>query len=116
MKRKIMVSGSGWVSPPTRSTGPVMSSASRSSRTVSRMSGSMTATRRGVNAREAGPRSRVCAGGSRLTIEGCGLWPPSSRIRVASGTTCTSGSCAGAAENRSGWVNTYSTSAKRETT
>ena len=56
------------------------------------------------------------AGGSRLTIDGCGLCPPSNRIRRASGTSGTSGSWAGAAEKEPGSRKTASTSAYRVTT
>ena len=72
MKRKIIVCGSGCVSRATMSNGRPASTASRSSATVSRICGSNSATRRGVNARPVGARNRVCSGGSRLTIDGCG--------------------------------------------
>ena len=98
MKEKMIDAGSGNVSAGTRSNGAVGSTASSSASTVARTRGSIAATRRGVNARDAGRRSRVCSGWSRLTIDGCGRWPPSARIRSASGTRPTSGSCAAAAE------------------
>ena len=82
----------------TRSNGALASTASSSSSTVARMRSSIAATRRGVNARDAGRRRRVWAGGSSETIEGCGRWPPSARIFRASGTSGTSGSWAVAAE------------------
>ena len=116
MKRKIIVCGSGWVSCATRSNGALGSIAASSSLVVSRICGSNSATRRGVNARPVGARRRVCSGGSSETIEGWGLWPPSNRICVASGTSGTSGSCAGAAENASVSRKTRSTSAWRVTT
>ena len=81
MKRKIIVCGSGSVRRATMSKGSVASITSRSSAAVSRMRGSNSATRFGVRARPAGERSLVWAGGSRLTIDGCGLCPPSNRIR-----------------------------------
>ena len=93
-----MVAGSGNVSAETRSNGCVSSTASSSSSTVAWMRGSIAATRRGVNAFEAGRRSRVCAGGSSETIDGCGRCPPSARILSASGSSLISGSCAVAAE------------------
>ena len=98
MNEKMIVAGSGKVSAGTRSNGALASTASSSSSSVPRMRGSIAATRRGVNARDAGRRSRVCSGGSRLTIDGCGRWPPSARMRSASGTSATSGSWAVAAE------------------
>ena len=98
MNEKTIVAGSGKVSVETRSNGALSSTASSSSSTVARMRSSIAATRRGVNAREAGRRRRVCAGGSSETIEGCGRWPPSARIFSASGTSGTIGSCAVAAE------------------
>ena len=75
------------------------------------MRGSISFTRRGVNARAAGLRSRPCAGGSRLTIDGCGLCPPSSSVLPTSGASAISGSCAFAALKVSGSRNTRSTSA-----
>jgi hypothetical protein len=63
------------------------------------MVGSISATRRGVKARAVWRRTRVCAGGSRLTIEGAGRWPPPSRISPASSVRAASGSCAAPAEN-----------------
>jgi hypothetical protein len=98
MKLKMTVAGSGNVSAPTMSKGCAGSTASRSSASVARTRGSISATRRGVNARDAGRRRRVCAGGSRLTIDGCGLWPPASRISAAFGCSGTSGICAAPAE------------------
>ncbi len=98
MNENTIVAGSGNVSAETRSNGALGSTASSSSSTVAWMRSRIASTRRGVNARAAGRRNRVCSGGSRLTIEGCGLWPPASRISRASGTSCTSGSCAAAAE------------------
>ena len=98
MNEKIILAGSGNVSAGTRSKGAPGSTASSSSSTVARMRGSIAATRRGVNARDVGPRRRRCAGSSRLTIEGCGRCPPSARIFSASGTSATSGSWAAAAE------------------
>ena len=76
-----------------------------------RIRGSICATRLGVNARAVGERRRVCAGGSRLTIDGCGLCPPASRICVTSGTSCTRGSCADAAE----YVSSSRKTSSRET-
>jgi hypothetical protein len=111
MKLNITVAGSGNVSAGTRSKGSDASVASRHSASVARMRGSISCTRRGVNARAAGLRNRPCSGGSRLTIDGCGLCPPSSRMRPASGVSLTSGNCATAAENVSGCRNTCSTSA-----
>jgi hypothetical protein len=116
MKLKIIVAGSGKVSASTRSKGAEGSTASRSCFRVARTRGSMSATRRGVNAREAGRRRRVCAGGSRLTIEGCGLCPPASRISAASAPSGASGTCAAAAEYVAGSRSTASTSAWRVTT
>lgn len=98
MNVKTIVAGSGNVSAGTRSNGRAGSTASSSASTVSWIRGRIASTRRGVKARAAGRRSRVCSGGSRLTMLGCGLWPPASRISRASGTSCTSGSCAVAAE------------------
>jgi hypothetical protein len=98
MKEKTIVAGSGNVSVETRSNGALSSTASSSSSTVARMRSSIAATRRGVNARDAGRRRRVWAGGSSETIEGWGRWPPSARTFSASGTSGTIGSCAVAAE------------------
>ena len=60
---------------------------------------SIEATRRGVNARAVWRRTRVCSGGSRLTIDGAGRWPPPSSNSPASALSAASGSCAAAAEN-----------------
>ena len=111
MKLKMIVAGSGNVSAGTMSNGCVASTASSSSASVARTRGSISATRRGVNARDAGRRRRVWAGGSRLTIDGCGLCPPASRISAASGTSGTSGICAAAAEYVVGSWKTASMSA-----
>ncbi len=111
MNEKTMLAGSGNVSAETRSNGRASSTASSSSSTVAWMRSSIALTRRGVNAREAGRRRRVCAGGSSETIDGCGRCPPSARIFSASGSSLTSGSCAVAAEYVSGSRKTCSTSA-----
>src|SRR2546425_1042145 len=86
-KLKMIVAGSGNVSEETRSNGANGSTASKSRSTVARIRGSISATRRGVNARAVGERRRVCAGGSRLTIDGCGWCPPADKICAASGTS-----------------------------
>jgi hypothetical protein len=70
MNEKTIVAGSGKVSVETRSNGAPVSTASSSMSTVARIRSSIAATRRGVNARDAGRRRRVCAGGSSETIEG----------------------------------------------
>ena len=99
MKLKIIVAGSGNVSAATRSNGwDVVDRVEQLGDHRRGCAAPSAATRRGVNARTVGFRSRRCAGSSRLTIDGCGLWPPSSRIFCASGTRGTSGSCAFAAE------------------
>ena len=98
MNENTIVAGSGNVSADTRSNGRVSSTASSSSSTVAWIRSSIAATRRGVNAFDAGRRRRVCAGGSSETIEGCGRCPPSARILSASGSSLISGSCAVAAE------------------
>ena len=52
--------------------GVLGSIAASSSPRTTRSRGSISAVRRALNARAGGRRSRVCAGGSRLTIDGCG--------------------------------------------
>src|SRR3954463_16518458 len=73
MKLKMTVAGRGKVRTRTRSNGWDGSTASSSSVSVARTRGSISATRRGVNARDAGRRRRVCAGGARLNIDGWGV-------------------------------------------
>src|SRR3954465_13048777 len=73
MKLKMTVAGSGNVSVLTRSNGSAGSTASSSSVSVARTRGSISATRRGVNARDAGRRRRVCAGGSRVDLHRGGV-------------------------------------------
>ena len=111
MKLNMIRIGSGNASASMRSNGCDGSTASSSSAAVARMRGSISVTRRGVKARAAGLRSRPWAGGSRLTIDGCGLWPPSSSVFPTSGGSWMSGSCAFAALNVSGSRNTRSMSA-----
>jgi hypothetical protein len=94
-----MVAGSGKVRVATRSKGRAGSIASSRSLTVARMVSCIEATRRGVKARAVWRRTRVCSGGSRLTIDGAGRWPPPSSSSPASWLNAASGSCAAAAEN-----------------
>ncbi len=98
MRLKTIVAGSGKVSEATRSNGSAGSIASSRSLTVARIVPSIEATRRGVKARAVWRRTRVCSGGSRLTIDGAGRWPPPSSSSPASLLNAASGSCAAAAE------------------
>ncbi len=93
-----MLAGSGKAREATRSNSGRPTTASSSALVVVSMAGIIVVTRFTLNARAAGMRSRACAGSSRLTIEGCGLCPPASRICCASGTSGTSGAWAAAAE------------------
>ena len=61
MKLNMIRIGSGNASASIRSNGPLASTASSSSAAVARMRGSISFTRRGVNARAAGLRRRPCA-------------------------------------------------------
>ena len=106
-----MLAGSGKASAATRSNSAAGPTASSSRAVVASMTGTRALTRFMLNARAAGLRSRACSGSSRLTIDGCGRWPPASRIRWASGTTGTSGACATAAEYVAGSRKTCSMSA-----
>ena len=110
MNENTTVAGSGKVSVATRSNGADASIPASTSSRIARTRGSISATRRALNARAVGRRRRVCSGGSRLTIDGCGVWPPSSRIRRAWSSSATSGSCAAAAEKVAGSAKTASMS------
>ena len=99
MSEKTIVAGSGKVSVATRSNGAPASTSSSSWATVVRTVSVIPATRRGVNARAVWRRTRVWSGGSRLTIDGAGRWPPPSRTSPASALSAASGSCAAPAEN-----------------
>ena len=77
-------------------TGRATASSSRAA--VASMAGIIAVTRFMLNARAAGLRSLACSGSSRLTMLGCGLSQPASRICWASGTIGASGAWATAAE------------------
>ena len=93
-----MLAGSGNASAATRSNSAASPTSLSSRAAVASMAGIMAVTRFMLNARAAGLRSLACSGSSRLTMLGCGLCPPASRICCASGTIGVSGAWATAAE------------------
>jgi hypothetical protein len=93
-----MLAGSGKASAATRSNSGRPATASSSRAVVDSMVGTIAVTRFMLNARAVGLRSRACSGSSKLTIDGCGLWPAPSRIFWASGVIGPSGAWATAAE------------------
>ena len=88
----------------------------RAARVFSRIVGSRALNRRGVNARWAIARMRVCSGGTRADRPEYAVNPPSFMMRDASAPRSRTGAWAFSLENVSQSSNTARTSAQRVTT